>query len=38
MNKPARMHPALRLALIRRIHTWLGVFAAPSILSGSVEE
>ncbi len=32
MNKPARMHPALRLALIRRIHTWLGVFAAPSIL------
>lgn len=32
MNKPARANPALRLALIRRIHTWLGVFVAPSIL------
>jgi hypothetical protein len=32
MTKPARMHPALRLALIRRIHTWLGVFVAPSVL------
>jgi len=32
MNKPARAHPALRLALIRRIHTWLGVFVAPSVL------
>lgn len=32
MTKPARANPALRLALIRRIHTWLGVFAAPSIL------
>lgn len=32
MNKSARTHPALRLALIRRIHTWLGVFVAPSIL------
>jgi hypothetical protein len=34
-------NPALRLALIRRWHTWLGVFIAPSILffavSGSLQ-
>jgi hypothetical protein len=32
MDKPVRRNPALRLALIRRIHTWLGVFVAPSVL------
>lgn len=31
MSKP-RANPALRLALIRRIHTWLGVFIAPSVI------
>jgi hypothetical protein len=30
-NKP-RANPALRLAAIRRIHGWLGLFIAPSIL------
>lgn len=27
-----RANPALRLALIRRIHSWLGLFIAPSVL------
>jgi hypothetical protein len=30
-DKP-RANPALRLALIRRIHGWLGLFIAPSVL------
>ena len=30
-NKP-RVNPALRLALVRRIHSWLGLFVAPSVL------
>jgi hypothetical protein len=41
MDKPVRRNPALRLALIRRIHTWLGVFVAPSVmffaLTGAVQ-
>lgn len=32
MTKSPRANPALRLALIRRIHTWLGVFIAPSVI------
>lgn len=31
LDKP-RANPALRLALIRRIHGWLGLFIAPSVL------
>lgn len=31
LKKP-RANPALRLALIRRIHGWLGLFIAPSVL------
>lgn len=41
MDKPVRRNPTLRLALIRRIHTWLGVFVAPSVvffaLTGAVQ-
>lgn len=32
MTRSPRANPALRLALIRRIHTWLGVFIAPSVI------
>lgn len=34
MTGPAkpRVNPALRLALIRRIHSWLGLFIAPSVV------
>lgn len=34
MAKPARGrgNPAMRLAAIRQLHTWLGVFIAPSVL------
>ncbi|OYW25517.1 MAG: hypothetical protein B7Z44_18715 [Caulobacter sp. 12-67-6] len=31
LDKP-RANPALRLALIRRIHGWLGLFIAPSVM------
>lgn len=43
MTGPAkpRANPALRLALIRRIHSWLGLFIAPSVvffaLTGAVQ-
>lgn len=34
MTRPAkpRANPALRYALLRRIHTWLGLFIAPSVV------
>lgn len=34
MTGPAkpRVNPALRFALIRRIHSWLGLFIAPSVV------
>ena len=43
MTGPAkpRANPALRLAFIRRIHSWLGLFIAPSVvffaLTGAVQ-
>ncbi len=43
MTPPAkpRANPALRFALIRRIHSWLGLFIAPSVmffaLTGAVQ-